>query len=134
MNSSGLILEDCISAHTPTRANLAVSARVLRLHPQYCSLLRDCQEKNAVLCKISDILPHMATKPIEGYLCTCDRCGHTWKTIELPPRCAKCTTTAWNRPKERPGRKWSKEVSTSSPASSPPIIRQSKRKKKETAQ
>jgi DNA-directed RNA polymerase subunit M/transcription elongation factor TFIIS len=41
-------------------------------------------------------------------LYTCDQCGHRWSGYlpvgQIPARCAKCLTLAWNRKKLKPGR------------------------------
>jgi hypothetical protein len=53
-------------------------------------------------------------------LCTCDQCGHSWQSDKPPnsiKRCAKCTTTAWNRPK------YSKPALNSAPPASHPNSR-----------
>ncbi len=35
----------------------------------------------------------------EMYDCTCERCDHNWVTEKLPNACARCKSTAWNKPK-----------------------------------
>ncbi len=38
----------------------------------------------------------MSTKQIPGLECTCEACGHKWKTCEYPGRCPKCFSRTWN--------------------------------------
>jgi tRNA(Ile2) C34 agmatinyltransferase TiaS len=43
---------------------------------------------------------------LDGWACTCDRCGHRWKSIgkAMPARCASCAQRTWNGPPKRMGR------------------------------
>ncbi len=47
------------------------------------------------------LLRKMSYKKItkEMYECTCERCDHTWTAEKLPNACARCKSTAWNKPK-----------------------------------
>jgi tRNA(Ile2) C34 agmatinyltransferase TiaS len=40
---------------------------------------------------------------LEGWHCTCERCGHVWISIgeTLPLRCRRCKTALWNKPPQR---------------------------------
>lgn len=35
---------------------------------------------------------------IKGYQCECDKCGHSWKSFQIPKMCtnSKCRTVKWN--------------------------------------
>ncbi len=34
------------------------------------------------------------------YECTCERCAWKWLAHDLPNACARCKSTAWNKPKK----------------------------------
>ena len=49
----------------------------------------------------------MATKPINMFQHTCERCGHVWANdAPHPRRCSKCKSAYWDVPKGvlKPGR------------------------------
>lgn len=42
---------------------------------------------------------------VDVYSCTCERCGHVWRSEELSARCPKCKSPAWEKNGEQaPGR------------------------------
>lgn len=50
----------------------------------------------------------MAVKKITSYECTCERCGHTWKTRNELARvrmCPGCRSVKWDIPKLQEGSK-----------------------------
>ena len=34
---------------------------------------------------------------VDVYSCTCDKCGHVWRSEELSARCPKCKAPGWNK-------------------------------------
>ena len=32
---------------------------------------------------------------VAAYWCTCEKCGHEWLAVVVPPRCAKCKSRRW---------------------------------------
>jgi predicted Zn-ribbon and HTH transcriptional regulator len=43
----------------------------------------------------------MATKAVKVLECTCERCGHEWKSkLASPKVCPKCKSPYWNTPKK----------------------------------
>ncbi len=39
---------------------------------------------------------------VQVYRCTCNLCKHTWTSMNLPLRCAKCKRVEWNRSNPEP--------------------------------
>ena len=48
----------------------------------------------------------MAIKIIRVQQCTCERCGHEWRTRtdDTPTICPKCKSPYWNRPRQKKGK------------------------------